>query len=194
MPQYKALKKQNFCIKNYSIVPIRYEDRYLIMQWRNDQMYHLRQNEPLTKEQQDLYFNTVVSGLFEQEKPNQILFSYLENDNCIGYGGLVHIDWVHRHAEISFIMDTLLESSYFEWHWKNFLPLIEELAFSELNLHKLFTYAFNLRPLLYIALEDSGYVKEAVLKEHFKFDGSFEDVVIHSKINVNVQVKNSYVR
>ena len=73
MPQYKALKKQNFCIKNYSIVPIRYEDRYLIMQWRNDQMYHLRQNEPLTKEQQDLYFNTVVSGLFEQEKPNQIL-------------------------------------------------------------------------------------------------------------------------
>lgn len=185
MPQYKALKKQNFCIKNHSIVPIRYEDRYLIMQWRNYQMYHLRQNEPLTKEQQDLYFNTVVSGLFEQEKPNQILFSYLENNNCIGYGGLVHIDWVHRHAEISFIMDTLLESSYFEWHWKNFLPLIEELAFSELNLHKLFTYAFNLRPLLYIALEASGYVKEAVLKEHCYINSSFVDVVIHSKIRLS---------
>lgn len=183
MPQYKALKKQNFCIKNYSIVPIRYEDRYLIMQWRNDQMYHLRQNEPLTKEQQDLYFNTVVSWLFEQEKPNQILFSYLENDNCIGYGGLVHIDWVHRHAEISFIMDTLLESSYFEWHWKNFLALIEELAFSELNLHKLFTYAFNLRPLLYIALEASDYVKEAVLKEHCYFDNKYLDVIIHCKFN-----------
>jgi RimJ/RimL family protein N-acetyltransferase len=185
MSEYKALKKQNFLSHIYSLVPIRYEDRYLIMQWRNDQMYHLRQNEPLTKEQQDLYFNTVVAELFEQERPGQVLFSYLENDNCIGYGGLVHIDWANQHAEISFIMDTRLETKTFEWHWKNYLPLIEELAFSELNLHKLFTYAFNLRPLLYTALEGSGYVKEAVLKEHCKFDGRFEDVVIHSKIRLS---------
>jgi RimJ/RimL family protein N-acetyltransferase len=104
---------------------------------------------------------------------------------CIGYGGLVHIDWLHQHAEISFIMDTRLESSSFEWHWKNYLPLIEELAFSELKLHKVFTYAYNLRPRLYTALEDSGYSREAVLKEHCYFDGRFVDVVIHSKIRVS---------
>ena len=182
MRQYRFLRQQFFSNKQYALVPIRHEDRYLIMQWRNEQMYHLRQNAPLTEEQQDLYFNTVVAGLFEQERPGQILFSYLENEKCIGYGGLVHIDWVHQHAEISFIMDTHLETNSFVWHWKNYLQLVEELAFSELKLHKVFTYAYNLRPLLYTALEDSGYTREAVLKEHCYFDGRFVDVVIHSKI------------
>lgn len=185
MRQCRLLSKQSFSNLQYALVPIRHEDRYLIMQWRNEQMYHLRQNAPLTKEQQDLYFNTVVAELFEQERPGQILFSYLENEKCIGYGGLVHIDWVHQNAEISFIMDTRLEASSFEWHWKNYLPLIEEIAFSELKLHKVFTYAYNLRPLLYTALEASGYSREAVLKEHCYFDGRFVDVVIHSKIGVS---------
>lgn len=185
MRQCRFLSKQFFSNKQYALVPIRHEDRYLIMQWRNEQMYHLRQNAPLTKEQQDLYFNTVVAELFEQERPGQILFSYLENEKCIGYGGLVHIDWVHQYAEISFIMDTRLEASSFEWHWKNYLPLIEEIAFSELKLHKVFTYAYNLRPLLYTALEASGYSREAVLKEHCYFDGRFVDVVIHSKIRLS---------
>lgn len=186
MRQYRFLRQQSFSIKQYSIVPVRHEDRYSIMQWRNEQMYHLRQNTQLTESQQDIYFKTVVAGLFEQERPGQMLFSYLENENCIGYGGLVHIDWVNQNAEISFIMDTHLEINSFEFHWKNYLPLIEELAFSELNLHKVFTYAYNLRPLLYTALEDSGYTKEAVLKEHCYFDGSFVDVVIHSKHNKRV--------
>jgi RimJ/RimL family protein N-acetyltransferase len=56
--QYKCLDKQVFSKENYSIVPIRMEDRYAIMQWRNEQIYHLRQNKLLTKEEQDVYFNT----------------------------------------------------------------------------------------------------------------------------------------
>jgi RimJ/RimL family protein N-acetyltransferase len=142
----------------------------------------LRQKEPLTKEDQDNYFNIVVSNLFDQEHPDQILFSYLENDVCIGYGGLVHINWTDRNAEISFIMDTELERDYFEFHWKTYLNLIEQVAFEELHLQKIFTYAFDMRPKLYEALEQSGYKREARLKEHCFFDGKFIDVIIHSKI------------
>ena len=185
MTSYKALNKQIFTSGTFSLVPIRFEDRYDIMKWRNEQIYHLRQAKPLTREDQDAYFKNVVAKIFEQEQPGQILFSYLENEKLNGYGGLVHIDWVHQHAEISFIMDTRLEASSFEWHWKNYLPMIEEIAFSELKLHKLFTYAYNLRPLLYTALEASGYSREAVLKEHCYFDGRFVDLVIHSKIRVS---------
>ena len=58
----------------------------------------------------------------------------------------------------------------------------QKIAFEELNLHKLFVYAFDLRPHLYIAVEKSGYKKEAILKEHCLFDGKYIDVVIHSKI------------
>ncbi len=180
---YICLAKNEFEKENYKIVPIRYEDRLDIMKWRNEQMYHLRQAEPLTLASQDNYFNKTVATLFEQEKPNQILFSYLREDVCIGYGGLVHINWTDRNAEISFIINTKLEEKEFHLHWTNYLSLIEKLAFEQLNLHKLYVYAFDLRPHLYEVLRDSDYFKDATLKEHCCFDDVFLDVVIHSKIN-----------
>jgi RimJ/RimL family protein N-acetyltransferase len=111
------------------------------------------------------------------------LFSYLKKNVCIGYGGLVHINWHDNIAEISFIMDTVLEKENFELNWTIFLTLIEEVAFQHLYFHKLFTYAFNLRPHLYEILVKNQFEKEAILKEHAKFDNKYIDVVIHSKIN-----------
>jgi hypothetical protein len=49
--------------------------------------------------------------LFQLQKPNQILFSFLEENKCIGYGGLVHINWNDINGEISFIIDTKLEKN-----------------------------------------------------------------------------------
>jgi RimJ/RimL family protein N-acetyltransferase len=183
MADYKVLSQQKFSLNEYHIEPLRFEDRYDIMKWRNEQIYHLRQNKPLTKEDQDTYFETVISKLFDQDKPSQILFSFLKKDTCIGYGGLVHINWTDKNAEISFIMDTTLEKEHFSFYWQTYLELIEKVAFQELNLHKISTYAFDLRPKLYSILEDSQYVKEAILKEHCLFEGKFLDVIIHRKIN-----------
>lgn len=153
------------------------------MQWRNEQIYHLRQQEPLTREAQDKYFSEVVAQLFEKEQPDQLLFSFLKNDKLIGYGGLVHINWKDRNAEISFIINTELEKEYFEEYWVIYLKLLEQAAFEQLQLHKIYTYAFDLRPHLYQAVERAGFIKEAILKEHYLFEGSFRNVVIHSKIN-----------
>jgi RimJ/RimL family protein N-acetyltransferase len=182
---YKCLKQQVFSNSNFKIVPIRYEDRFNILKWRNEQIYHLRQNKLLSREDQENYFNTVLNKLFKQEQPNQLLFSYLQDGECIGYGGLVHINWIDKNAEISFVMDTKLEKEYFSTNWKIFLKLIEEVAFIELNFHKIFTFAFDLRLHLYAPIEDSGFVKEARLKEHCFFNGTYKDVVIHSKLNTH---------
>ena len=40
MNSYKVLNKQIFISDKYSLVPIRFEDRYNIMKWRNEQIYH----------------------------------------------------------------------------------------------------------------------------------------------------------
>jgi RimJ/RimL family protein N-acetyltransferase len=177
---YKFLSKQNYTFNEYKIVPIRDEDRYDIMHWRNEQIYHLRQSKPLDKESQDIYFNNIISKLFETENPNQILFSYLENDVCIGYGGLVHINWIDKNAELSFIMNTKEESN-FNLHWSNFLVLIEQLAFDEMKFHKIYTYSFDLRPHLYVVLDQNDYQNEARLKEQCFYNGKYIDVIIHSK-------------
>ena len=126
----------------------------------------------------ELFFFEIVLKIFSSlviflnpEQYNQILFSYLKNGNCIGYGGLVHIDWIDKNAEISFIMNTNLEEDHFHFHWSTYLKMIEFLAFEELSFHKLYVYAFDLRPHLYKVLLDSNYFRDAIL------NGSLDDVL-----------------
>ncbi|MEY3236616.1 MAG: hypothetical protein RI883_717 [Bacteroidota bacterium] len=179
--EYKCLKNQIYVKDQFKLEPIRSIDRFQILKWRNEQVYHLRQNGLLSADQQNSYFQNTVSLLFHENQPKQILFSFLKNDVCIGYGGLVHINWIDKHAEISFVMDTALEQDFFEENWLTYLNLIEPVAFDDLNLHKIFTYAFDLRPHLYKALELSGYQETARLKEHCFFNNQFIDAVIHTK-------------
>lgn len=80
-------------------------------------------------------------------------------------------------------MNTELEENSFQSHWRNYLSLIEKVAFKELKFHKIFTYAFDLRPRLYEVLNKALYKEEARLKEHCWFEGEFIDVIIHSKTN-----------
>ncbi|MCA5004086.1 GNAT family N-acetyltransferase [Sphingobacterium bovistauri] len=189
--KYKCIRQNEYSIGEYAIVPIRYEDRLDIMKWRNEQIYHLRQNGQLTPDDQDRYFDGVVSKLFEDHQPNQLLFSYLERGHCIGYGGLVHINWVDRNAEISFIMDTSLEDQYFRKHWQNYLRLIEKVASHQLGLYKIYTYAFDLRQELYSAIESVGFEREATLRNHCLYEGIFKDVVIHSKFCQSINFRRA---
>lgn len=180
---YKALVKQIYINGDYKLVPIRHEDRIAIMQWRNEQIYHLRQSKPLTIQDQDNYFDNVVTQLFEQDQPSELLFSFLKDDVCIGYGGLVHINWVDKNAEISFIMDTKLEQTSFNDLWSVYLELIEQIGFEELRFRKLYVYAFDLRPHLYDTLSSNNYFRDAVLAQHCLYKDKFIDVVIHAKLN-----------
>lgn len=179
MKSYNCLNKQEFTKGGYKIVPIRLKDRFTIMEWRNEQIYHLRQNQPLTVEDQENYFLNVVSKIFDADQPNQILFSFLENDICIGYGGLVHINWVEKNAEISFIMDTKLEKENFEKIWIIYLDLIEQVAFLDLKFMKIYTYAFDLRTNLFKVLETSGFRLDTSMKNIQRSEKG--NVVIHSK-------------
>jgi len=178
---YTCLATEKFTSGEFHILPLRMEDRYDIMKWRNEQIFHLRQKSPLTIQQQDHYFETVISGLFSQEKPGQVLFSFFHNDVFVGYGGLVHINWEDKNAEISFLMNTELEQVHFEEYWMAFLELLSKPAFEELGLHKIYTYAYDLRPRLYDALKQASFRHEATLREHIYFDKKFVDVLIHSK-------------
>tara|TARA_B100001093_G_C26732907_1_gene973088 strand:+ start:163 stop:720 length:558 start_codon:yes stop_codon:yes gene_type:complete len=183
MKNYKVLKNKKFSYGDYNLVPLRDRDKFVIMKWRNEQIDFLRQGKILTEKDQLNYFKKTISKLYNQTFPNQLLFSLIKENICIGYGGLVHINWNDKNAEISFIMDTELEKKYFKEIWAVFLKMLDLIAFNELYFNKIYTYAYDLRPLLYDVLEDSGYIKEAVLKNHFEFKSDLKDIVIHSKFN-----------
>lgn len=163
-------------------MPIRDEDKYLIMKWRNEQIDVLRQSAPLTREEQENYFSTVVSRLFDEEHPKQFLFSFTQNNVLIGYGGLVHIDWQNQTAEISFLTETARskQKQTFISDWCNYLILIKKVADIYLNFRWIYTYAYDLRPNLYLALEQSGFSETQRYPAHVNIDGVAKDVVIHT--------------
>ena len=83
-------------------------------------------------------------------------------------------------------MDTYLEAEHFSEHWSNYLTMLKDVAFKDLRLHKIYTYAFDLRPHLYTMLEANGFTHEATLKEHCLFNGEYKDVILHSIWNSHV--------
>ena len=146
-------------------------------------MVHLRQGQELSAKDQDNYYQNVVCKLFEEEQPKQILFAFLEKGELVGYGGLVHINWIDKHAEVSFLMNTELQESRFADYWGNYLKLLRFVAFDALKFRKIFTYAFDVRPHLYPVLQDAGFIEEAILKDHCCINSEFKDVLIHSNFS-----------
>lgn len=180
--KYKILGENTFQLDEYSLVPIRKEDMLPIMHWRNEQIDILRQKEPLTPEMQDVYYTNVVSTLFEEQYPGQLLFSFLENSVLIGYGGLVHIDWESKNAEISFITATSRnrDHSQFTKDWTTYLSILIRIVKEQLMFKKIYTYAYDIRPHLYPILISAGFVEEARLKNHILINNNYFDVVIHA--------------
>ena len=184
MTTYKALKNQSLSIEEFKIVPIRYQDRFLIMRWRNEQMYHLRQSKKLTKANQENYFSFNIQGNYSEKNPSEILFSFLKNESCIGYGGLVHIDWQNYRCEMSFLASTSAKknSSTYRQYFKNFIHLIQTVCFQDLQMNKLYTETYSFRTKHIKILEESNFVSEGSMRDHIflKEDGAFFDSKIHS--------------
>lgn len=180
--RYKCLSLHESQSGRYTLLPIRDQDKYLIMQWRNDQIEILRQKQPLTRELQEQYFRNVIASLFDAQKPDQLLFSFLEDGLLIGYGGLVHINWESRNAEVSFITETSRsrDPKLFVHDWGVYLTCLKDLVLKNNLFAKIYTYAYDMRPLLYQALKKSFFVQEARLKDHIVISGEYRDILIHS--------------
>lgn len=189
MNKYTCLKKQIFKRGNLSIIPIRHEDQFNIMEWRNEQIYHLRQNKILTKKNQEDYFRNVVEKLFHDKNPSQIIFSYLEDGVCIGYGGLVHINWIDRKGEMSFLLDTALKSSKpaYENYFSKFIILLKEAAFDDIGMNRIYTETYSFRTAHIGILEKNNFILEGCMKEHIymKKEDKYYDSLLHGCLKKN---------
>ncbi|MBA3722718.1 MAG: GNAT family N-acetyltransferase [Parachlamydiaceae bacterium] len=179
---YKCLKKDSILDKvGYQLVPIRQEDMEAIRVWRNAQIDILRQNVPISKEEQQEYFSKHILPIFEHEFPKQILFSFLYKGTCIGYGGLTGISWESRRAEVSFLLDPKRVKDIHQYHtdFLCFLNLLSQVAFKELHFHRLFTETFSFRDDHIKVLEEFGFKFEGTLKEHIYKKGDWYHSLMH---------------
>ncbi|MET4073485.1 GNAT family N-acetyltransferase [Hymenobacter sp. UYCo722] len=179
---YRILRRNDYRHGRYRLLPIRPDDREAIRQWRNAQLDILRQAEPLSTESQERYFREVVAPLFDAEQPAQLLFSLLLDEELIGYGGLVHIDWLAGRAEISFLLETSRNAHIptFQADFAAYLHQLRQVAFEDLSLQKINTEAYDVRPYLTEVLAAEGFTEEARLPRHVRVAGQLVDTVFHS--------------
>jgi RimJ/RimL family protein N-acetyltransferase len=149
--------------------------------WRNAQLEVLRQPAPITPEQQQAYFAAQIWPTLALAQPCNILVSYHAGERLIGYGGLVHIAWEHKRAEISFLLDPveLAPKEHYAMRFKAFLGLMKTLAFKDLGFTRLFTETYALRPDHIAVLESAGFVREGVMRQHVRINGVGVDSLLH---------------
>lgn len=152
-----------------------------IRQWRNAQMDVLRQTAPISPEEQERYFSEHVWSQIASSEPSQILLALESAGVLIGYGGLVHISWPNRRAEVSFLLTPDLETKSDELIalFSRFLALMKKLAFEDLGLRRLCTETFAHRTRHIATLEASGFRHEGCLREHVLIEGKPMDSIVH---------------
>jgi RimJ/RimL family protein N-acetyltransferase len=187
LKQYLFLSNNKLSCGKYSITPLRKSDIQKIRKWRNEQINVLRQLIPLTKDVQSKYFTNIIEKSFYKYKPNIILFSFLYDKNCIGYGGLVHINWNSKRGEVSFIDNTERANSkiLYQKDFSVFLKLLFKISFDDMDFNKITTETFDVRPWTTEVLENQGFKIEGKLKKHILIDNKLHNSILHAKFKNN---------
>lgn len=164
---------------NYSLVPIRPQDWEPVRQWRNEQMSILRQYHIITVEEQKQYAGFYY--LRSKFVPDILLFSFLLNDKLIGYGGFGKIDLKNNWAETSLLLDRGDEFPSHKERVLSFLKLLE-LRTEKIGLHRWYSETFAFRTHHIQCLEEYGFQREGILRDHVRKNGKYIDVVVHGKV------------
>ena len=178
---YKIIGPKPFQFGDYMIESIQLSDAEMIRRWRNEQISALRQSSPLSAEDQSIYFNKINKD-FPLSQPEQILVRFCLNRELIGYGGLVHIDWINLQSEISFLLETsrVNNQSNYAKELSIFFGLIKEIAFDKICLNKISAEAYAHRSFHVLAIENAGFQREGILRQQTKVNGEWVDSVVSS--------------
>lgn len=163
----------------YALRAITWEDRIYIRRWRNEQISVLRQREPLSLEQQNQYFRDVIATQMHLPRPAQVLVGYLEDNSLVGYGGLVHIQWEQKCAEVSFLTETGRNTGErFRSDWLRFLDMVSEIAMQGLSLKRLTAEVYSIREDVETFIKEYGFVQEETFVRQHSDDAALS--VSHS--------------
>jgi RimJ/RimL family protein N-acetyltransferase len=181
---YNCMPRHYLFQDNFHVTPVQPYHIEKIRQWRNAQINVLRQSNHITTDQQKEYYNSQIWPDMRSNQPKNILLSYHSDNDFIGYGGLVHISWIDRRAEISFLLDPklIMKPDQYAYYFNAFLVIIKRLAFSDLGLERLHTETYASRKNVISILEDSGFLREGELRNHVLINGKYQDSIIHGRL------------
>ncbi|MGD1003086.1 MAG: GNAT family N-acetyltransferase [Minisyncoccia bacterium] len=183
--KYAILERQKYVLGDYSLVTIQPDDIEDIREWRNAQLDVLRQSTPISSEQQIEYFSKIIWPSMDLPQPKNILFTFFKNGQRIGYGGLVHISWSDKRAELSFLLDPKYghRDDDYAKHFLAYIHLILGVAFGDLKFHRVFAETYSFRKTHISILEKADFKFEGAMRDHVLVNGTFFDSLLHGILN-----------
>lgn len=110
-----------------------------------------------------------------RKSPNKVIFAIRADDRLVGVVQLIHIDQVHRSAELTISIGE--EANRGAGHGTSALEQAIDFAWRDLNLHRVWLRVFANNPRTIRAYEKAGFVHEGVLREAAYIDGRYIDMI-----------------
>jgi RimJ/RimL family protein N-acetyltransferase len=181
---YTQARQQNSS-KGLGFLEIEPQHLEIIRTWRNQQLEVLRQKVKITEEEQASYCQTGAWPEMIRVYPKQMIYMLEAEGEPVGYGGLVHIDWDHLRAEISFLLAPALERDETSKarFFSLFLSQISDVAFRSLGLNRVYAETYSTRSDHIKILEKCNFVHEGTKRGHVMIGDCFVDSVFHGRLS-----------
>lgn len=167
-------KDHKICGERVYLRPITLLDTDLIIKWRNSESVkkYFIYREPFTHEGHNKWLKEQV----ETKNAYQFIVCKIENDKPIGCTYLRDIDRNDRKAEYGVFIGEVTDRG--KGIGKEALSLTLNFAFEELKLHKVFARALSDNEASIHCFLQSGFTKEALLRDDVFVDEEFHDIVL----------------
>ncbi len=158
-----------------SLRPVRSSDKEILYRWITDRKLCVFNSPyfPVGEGDHDTWFASVLS-----RQQNAVFFVIEEkaSHKVIGSCQLVHINWVHRSAELQIrIGEPIFQGKGFG---SEAIRLLVDFGFTDLNLHRIYLHVFSSNMRAIKAYEKCGFIREGVLKDGAYIDGKYVDVEV----------------
>lgn len=159
--------------------PITLDDGPNIVKWRNTPSVkaHCLNQKPITLESNESFFRAYIeTGHYQQYIVERIDEDFGVSSYPIATVYLKDIDRTNRRCELC-----IFTSDDQEWNTESqgiAVKMLLQKAFDELNMHKVYSYAFYKFMNEASLLKKAGFTTEAIFKEEaINADGEYEDIV-----------------
>jgi RimJ/RimL family protein N-acetyltransferase len=159
--------------KRVSLRALGVEDLERTLVWVNDpEVTHFTGTVyPISGSEHRLWYDALL-----KDRSRRIFAIVASDGRHIGNVGLKDIDWIARKAEIiGYIGDAEFRGK--GYGSETFAAMVE-FAFERMNLHRVYGIAYSYNERSIKCLEQCGFRREGVLKDHFFRDGRYHDGVI----------------
>ena len=154
--------------------------------WRNNPGLRkfFREYRELNSDMQEKWFQNIAN---KDDPVIMLSIRRLSDNELLGCCGLLYINWIHRHAELSLYIG--FDNAYIDNHGYAYESciLLLEYGFKELGLNKISTEVYEFDVKKDSLLKKFGFHLDGILRKNYFYEGKWWDSKIYSILSTEME-------